>query len=110
MKLKLLGHTISKDGLHPNQDQVGAVTHALPLHDASSLRSSLGLTLWYTEFVLLFTTIVGPQEVLYCQTLSTCMYFGGRKVEMSLYPKALTTLLTSKGTGCAGLGITQMVS
>lgn len=41
--LKYLGHTISKEGLQPDQDRVTAVIHAPAPHDTSSLRSFLGL-------------------------------------------------------------------
>ncbi|KAI3362902.1 hypothetical protein L3Q82_011499, partial [Scortum barcoo] len=45
--LRFLGHTISKDGLHPDQDRVSAVADAPAPHDTSSLRSFLGLASWY---------------------------------------------------------------
>lgn len=48
--LRFLGHTISKDGLHPDQAHVKAVANAPALHDTFSLRSVLGLASWCSNF------------------------------------------------------------
>uniref|UniRef100_A0A096MDF0 Gypsy retrotransposon integrase-like protein 1 n=1 Tax=Poecilia formosa TaxID=48698 RepID=A0A096MDF0_POEFO len=56
----LNGHTISKDGLQPDQDKVTAVIHAPAPHDTSSLRSFLGLASWYSKFIPDFATVIEP--------------------------------------------------
>nr|XP_055067930.1 uncharacterized protein K02A2.6-like [Misgurnus anguillicaudatus] len=67
--LKFLGHTISKDGLHPDPDNVAAVMHAPAPHDMASLRSFLGLTSWYSKFLPDYATEVEPlREVLRTST------------------------------------------
>lgn len=55
-----LGHTISKDALHPDKDRVSAVAHAPAPHDTCSLRSFLGLASWYSKFIPNFATVVEP--------------------------------------------------
>lgn len=67
--LKFLGHTISKEGLHPDPDNVAAVVHATAPHDTASLRSFLGLTSWYSKFLPDYATVVEPlHEVLRTST------------------------------------------
>ena len=61
--LSFLGHTISKDGLHPDKDRVSAVAQAPVPHDTCSLRSLLGLASWYSKFIPDFATIVEPLRV-----------------------------------------------
>ena len=61
--LSFLGHTISKDGLHPDKDRVSAVAHAPAPHDTVSLRSFLGLASWYSKFIPNFATVVEPLRV-----------------------------------------------
>lgn len=56
--LSFLGHTISKDGLHPDKDRASAVAHAPAPHETCSLRSFLGLASWYSKFIPDFATIV----------------------------------------------------
>ncbi|XP_028428290.1 uncharacterized protein LOC114551451 [Perca flavescens] len=58
--LRFLGHTISKEGLHPDQDQITAVANAPAPHDTSSLQSFLGLASWYSKFIPDFSTVVEP--------------------------------------------------
>ncbi|KAJ8014421.1 hypothetical protein DPEC_G00040040 [Dallia pectoralis] len=58
--LRFLGHTISKDGLLPDQDQIKAVAQAPAPHDTSSLRSFLGLASWFSKFIPDFSTVVEP--------------------------------------------------
>lgn len=58
--LSFLGHTISKDGLQPDRDQIKAVANAPAPHDASSLRSFLGLASWYNKFIPDFSTVIEP--------------------------------------------------
>lgn len=56
--LNYLGHTVSKDGLHP--DRVTAVINAPAPRDASSLRSYQGLASWYSKFIPDCATVVEP--------------------------------------------------
>lgn len=54
--LHFLGHTLSKDEL-----QIRSVQWLIHLpHDASSLRSFLGLASWYGKFIPEFSTVVEP--------------------------------------------------
>ena len=48
--LSFLGHTVSKDGLHPDKDQVSAVAHR-------------GHASWYSKFIPDFANIVEPLHV-----------------------------------------------
>ena len=58
--LNYLGHTISMEGLLPDQDRVTAVIHAPAPQDTSSLRSFLGLASWYSKFIPDFATVSEP--------------------------------------------------
>ncbi|KAK7910413.1 hypothetical protein WMY93_015097 [Mugilogobius chulae] len=58
--LNYLGHTISKAGLHPDQDRLTAVINAPAPRDTTSLRSFLGLASWYSKFIPDFATIAEP--------------------------------------------------
>ncbi|KAJ8000091.1 hypothetical protein DPEC_G00201250 [Dallia pectoralis] len=58
--LRFLGHTISKDGLLPDQDQIKAVAQAPAPHDTSSLPSFLGLASWFSKLIPDFSTVVEP--------------------------------------------------
>ncbi|XP_051980212.1 uncharacterized protein LOC127641319 [Xyrauchen texanus] len=58
--LRFLGHTVSKDGLHLDQDRVSAVANAPDPHDTSFLRFFLGLVLWYSMFIPDFSTVFEP--------------------------------------------------
>ncbi|KAJ8346450.1 hypothetical protein SKAU_G00278510 [Synaphobranchus kaupii] len=58
--LRFMGHTISKEGLHPDQDRVSAVANAPAPHDTSSLRSFLGLASWYSKLIPDVSTVGEP--------------------------------------------------
>ncbi len=61
-KLTFLGHTISKEGLMPDNSHLEAIRNAPPPLDASMLRSFLGLTAWYAKFILNFSAVVEPMR------------------------------------------------
>lgn len=63
-KLTYLGHTITKDGLLPNDDHIVAIRDAPAPADATSLRSFLGLTLWYSKFIQNYATVVEPMRAV----------------------------------------------
>lgn len=61
-KLTFLGHTISKEGLMPDNSHLEAIRNAPPPLDASTLRSFLGLTAWYAKFIPNFAAVVKPMR------------------------------------------------
>ncbi len=58
--LCFLGHTVSAQGVHPNEDHLNAMLHAPVPTDAHQLRSFLGLISWYSKFIQNFATVVEP--------------------------------------------------
>lgn len=58
--LRFLGHTITTDGILPDQEHINAVLKAPPPSDAVALRSFLGLVSWYSKFLPNFETVVAP--------------------------------------------------
>lgn len=60
--LRFLGHTITADGILPDQDHIDAVLKAPPPSDAVALRSFLGLVSWYLKFLPNFATVVAPMR------------------------------------------------
>ena len=61
-KLTYLGHSISKEGLLPNDDHIAAIRDAPSPSDPATLRSFLGLTLWYSKFIQNYATVVEPMR------------------------------------------------
>ncbi|KAI2647354.1 Retrovirus-related Pol polyprotein [Labeo rohita] len=59
-QMSFLGHTISAKGLQPDVSHVQAVLHAPPPKDITSLRSFLGLTVWYSKFIPDYSAVVEP--------------------------------------------------
>ena len=63
-KLTYLGHTITKDGLLPNDDYIVAIRDAPAPADATFLRSFLGLTSCYSKFIQNYATVVEPMRAV----------------------------------------------
>lgn len=53
-----LGHTITADGILPDQEHIKAVLEAPTPSDAVALRSFLGLGSWYSKLLPNFATVV----------------------------------------------------
>lgn len=62
--LKFLVHVISKEGILPDTAHIEAIVDAPTPHDLSSLRSFLGLILWYSKFFPNFAMEVEPLRAL----------------------------------------------
>ncbi|PIK54155.1 hypothetical protein BSL78_08940 [Apostichopus japonicus] len=62
--LTYLGHTISGEGLTPDQSHVEAILKAPAPTDLTTLRSALGLCNYYAKFVPNYATVVEPLRVL----------------------------------------------
>ena len=62
-KIDFLGHSISAEGLSPQEEKVAAVRDLSPI-DISSLRSALGLFSYYRKFVKGFSVIASPLRSL----------------------------------------------
>lgn len=60
--LQFLGHTITVDGILPDQKHINAVLKAPPPTDAAALRSFLGPVSWYSKFLPNFATVVAPMR------------------------------------------------
>ena len=58
--LRFLGHTVSAQGIHPDEVHLSAMLHAPVPKDAHQLRSLLGLLSWYNKFIPNFATVVEP--------------------------------------------------
>ena len=63
-KIDFLGHSISAEGLSPQEEKVAAVRDLTPPIDISSLRSALGLFSYYRKFVKGFSVIASPLHSL----------------------------------------------
>ena len=63
-KLTYLGLTITKDGLLPNDGHIVAIRDAPAPADATSLRSFLGRTSWYSKFIQNYATVVEPMSAV----------------------------------------------
>ena len=63
-KIDFLGHSISTEGLSPQEEKVAAVRDLTPPIDISSLRSALGLFSYYRKFVKGFSVIASPLHSL----------------------------------------------
>ncbi len=50
--LRFLGHTMSAQGIYPDEDHLSAMLHAPVPNDAHLLRFLLGLVSWYNKFTL----------------------------------------------------------
>ena len=59
-----LGHIISKDGLSPTGSKLEAIRDAPQPDDVKSLRSFIGLVMYYSKCLLGHSTIFGPLNKL----------------------------------------------
>ncbi|XDV26573.1 hypothetical protein PO909_030230 [Leuciscus waleckii] len=62
--LSFLGYRLSADGLHADDAHITAIINAPPPTDATTLRSFLGLSAWYSKFVPAYATLVEPMRAL----------------------------------------------
>lgn len=60
--LRFLGHTITANGILPDQDHIDAVLKAPPPSNAVALRSFLSLVSWYSKFLPNFAAVVAPMR------------------------------------------------
>lgn len=60
--LRFLSHTITADGILPNQEHINSVVKAPSLSGAVALRLFLGLVSWYSMFLPDFETVVAPMH------------------------------------------------
>ncbi len=67
--LRFLGHTVSAQGVHPNEDHLNAMLHAPVPTDAHQLRSFLGLISWYSKFIPKFSK---PLQIT--RQIGSCTY------------------------------------
>ena len=56
----VLGFTVSRDGISPDPQKVGAVRDFPQPHDVKTLRSFLGLASYYRRFIPGFSTVANP--------------------------------------------------
>ena len=61
--MKFLGHTISENGIQPD-DKFRAMVDAQIPHDKKSLRSFLGLAGYFAKYIPQFADIVEPLRAL----------------------------------------------
>ena len=59
-----LGHVIDATGLHPTQDKLNAIQNAPPPKDVTSLKSFLGLLMFYLRFLNDHSTVLAPLNSL----------------------------------------------
>ncbi|KAI4890396.1 hypothetical protein NFI96_006743 [Prochilodus magdalenae] len=59
-KLHFLGHTLTAQGIQPDEEHLAAILHAPAPADAAKLRSFLGLLSWFNKFIPDFATVVEP--------------------------------------------------
>ena len=60
-----LGHLIDSTGLHPTEDKLAAVRDAPPPKDATTLKSFLGLMMFYSRFMPHHSTVLAPLNNLH---------------------------------------------
>lgn len=60
--IRFLGHIVSAQGLLPDTEHLKVITEAPAPTDATTLRSFLGLTSWYSKFVDNFASLVEPMR------------------------------------------------
>ncbi|KAL2085986.1 hypothetical protein ACEWY4_019306 [Coilia grayii] len=126
-ELPFLGHIISAAGLRPDNDHIKAVADAPTPPDAPALRSFLGLTPFYQKFIPNYVKVVETlrallrkdyserkystieKEALACVWATECWrtYLWGNHFTLWTDHSPLTTLLTSKGLGRAGMRIAR---
>ncbi|KAF7664139.1 hypothetical protein LDENG_00188000 [Lucifuga dentata] len=58
--LRFLDHTVTAQGIHPDQEQLAAIRDAPVPDNPVSLRSFLGLLSWYDKFLPNYATVVEP--------------------------------------------------
>jgi len=67
-----LAHRIDSEGLHPTEDKLRAVSDAPTPHDAKSLRSFLGLIMFYSKFLANHSNVLAPLNKLLCKDEPWC--------------------------------------
>nr|XP_054761486.1 uncharacterized protein K02A2.6-like [Lytechinus pictus] len=63
-ELSYLGHSVSSEGISPDDDHIAAILKAPAPTDVGALRSALGLTNYYAKFVENYATVVEPLRCL----------------------------------------------
>ena len=66
-EVRYLGHTVTPDGLKPNDDQLLAVKGYPPPQNVKELRRFLGLASYYRRFIKQFAKIAHPLHALTCK-------------------------------------------
>lgn len=69
-ELSYLGHSVSSEGLAPDDRHVKAIVEAPAPTDVGKLRSVLGMTNYYAKFVPNYATVVEPMRRLLCKDVS----------------------------------------
>ena len=59
-KVEYLGHTITAEGLHPDDTKVRAISEAPPPHNVGQLRSFLGMVNYYGKFLHQLSSLLAP--------------------------------------------------
>ena len=59
-----LGHKVSKEGIHPFQDKVDAITNTPAPTDVSELKSYLGMINYYQKFLSNLSSVLAPLHAL----------------------------------------------
>ena len=59
-ELKLLGHVVSADGIHTDPDKVRAIRDMAPPGDAKGVRTFLGMTGYYRQFIPEYGKVARP--------------------------------------------------
>ncbi len=78
---RFLGHTVSAQGIYPDEDHLSAMLHAPVPNDAHLLRFLLGLLSWYNKFI---ATVVEP--------LRACIFQGSEFSGSDEAQKSLSTV------------------
>jgi len=60
VKLDYLGHEISYEGIHPNQQKIEAIVKMLPPIDIAGVRRFLGMTSYYRKFIRNYAQVAEP--------------------------------------------------